>query len=48
MYTPRMIKVEKRSLPTVNISKCLSENQFCAIQTRFPDAFIGTYYPHTI
>ena len=40
-----MIKAEKWSLPTVNISKCLFESQFCVIQTVFPDAFIRTYYP---
>lgn len=40
IYIPRMIKGEKWSLPTVNISKCLAESQFCVIQTIFPDAFI--------
>lgn len=45
IYTPRVIKGEKLSLPTVNISKCLTESQFCVTQTIFPDVFIRTLLP---
>lgn len=48
IYTPRMIKGGKWSLPTVNNPKCLTENQFCVIQNAFPDAFIKTFYPFKI
>lgn len=44
IYAPTMIKAEKVSHLTVNISKCPSKSAFCVVQTVFPDAFIMTYF----